>query len=327
MEKGRLTAQDFPRKMGHQLGGILQSGGRLSAQQVCDYMTSLDIDLETLMIMMLPFAAELSIAPISHFSVGAVAASRNQDGSATLYLGANMEFQKSPLSSSLHAEQAAINHAWLHGESSIDFLATSAAPCGYCRQFLNELHRSEQLQILLPSDSEEQPWTVETLGSLLPNAFGPLHLGVKDRLLAPPSSPYPLQLHHSQSNDPVIQSALQAASLSYAPYVIGASSITNKTCSPAYAGVALQTEDGEIYCGRHAMNAAHNPSLSPLQSALSFMKMSHSSIAFQTITRCVLVETPTLVSQKQITKSILSSIAPELGLEYYLADSPSEDKK
>ena len=53
----------------------------------------------------------------------------------------------------------------------------------------------------------------------------------------------------------------RAATQSYAPY------------SHSYAGVALQIQDGTLFCGRYAENAAFNPSLPPLQSALIMLRM------------------------------------------------------
>ena len=49
--------------------------------------------------------------------------------------------------------------------------------------------------------------------------------------------------------------------MSYAPY------------SKSYAGVALRTQNGQIVTGAYAENAAFNPSLSPLQAALSQLNL------------------------------------------------------
>ena len=70
-------------------------------------------------------------------------------GSGTLYFGANIEFEGLPLCETIHAEQAAILHAWLGGEATIELLATSAAPCGFCRQFMVELPEPRP-QIVMP---------------------------------------------------------------------------------------------------------------------------------------------------------------------------------
>lgn len=59
------------------------------------------------------------------------------------------------------------------------------------------------------------------------------------------------------SPDKLVECALAAADASYAPY------------TAAYAGVAIQTRTGALYVGRYAENAAFNPSLSVIGSALA----------------------------------------------------------
>ncbi len=83
-----------------------------------------------------------------------------------------------------------------------------------------------------------------------------------------------------------------------------------------YAGVAVQLEDGAIYAGRNAENAAYNPSLSPLLSALTFMNMSRALTATRVVKRCVLVEVPALASQRSFTEAALAACAPAVKLEY-----------
>jgi cytidine deaminase len=78
----------------------------------------------------------------------------------------------------------------------------------------------------------------------------------------------------------------------------------------------VELADGKIYAGRHAENAAYNPSLSPLQSALTFMKMARPSVTPE-ITRCVLVEVPTLASQFSATEASLAACAAGVALEYH----------
>jgi len=60
-------------------------------------------------------------------------------GSGTLYVGCNLEFANLPLYNSVHAEQFFLVNALHNGETSIEKLAISAAPCGHCRQFFSEL--------------------------------------------------------------------------------------------------------------------------------------------------------------------------------------------
>jgi cytidine deaminase len=118
-------------------------------------------------------------------------------------------------------------------------------------------------------------------------------------------------VENGAQSDPVVAAALTSACQSYAPYRIGG--------SHAYAGVAVQLADGSIYAGRHAANAAYNPSLSPLASALMFMKLSQPLVAARDLNRCVLVEVPTLASQRSATEAALAACAPDVKLEYHAA--------
>ena len=203
------------------------------------------LELPQLTLTLLPLAAAFSYATISHFHVGAIV----WGGSGNFYLGANMEFSRQSLSQTIHAEQCAINHAWLHNEISLLGITINASPCGHCRQFMNETSSAQTLRIYLPTSEHSLP-------QLLPAAFGPRDLGVLDGLLQPQQHPLPHQL-----TDRLLLAAAEAATQSYAPY------------SHSYAGVALQTQDGTLFCGRYAENAAFNPSLPPLQSALIMLRM------------------------------------------------------
>jgi cytidine deaminase len=219
-----------------------QSAGGYLPAAVVERIVGAGVPLEQLMLELIPRAKQFAIPSISKFFVGAVA----RGVSGNLYFGANYEFPGQALSFTVHAEQAATMHAISFGETGIDLLAVSAAPCGYCRQFLNELTTAFTLQITLPNTP------TSSLKSLLPNAFGPTDLGIAAALMSPQS--------HNMTLDPpiddVTNAALNAANTSYAPY------------SRSYAGVALKTADGSIYAGSVAENAAFNPSMSPLEAAI-----------------------------------------------------------
>jgi cytidine deaminase len=194
---------------------------------------------------LLPNAAAFAKPPVSNFRVGAVA----RGTSGTLYLGTNLEFAGEALSFTMHAEQSAVVSAWMGGESGIDVIATSAAPCGYCRQFLNELVTARELLVVMPNESRP-------LSELLPSSFGPRDLGIDGGLLQAGNHRLTID-----GEDPLAEGALRAANMSYAPY------------SKSYAGVALRTKDGRMFIGAYAENAAFNPSLSPLQAALSQLNL------------------------------------------------------
>ena len=203
------------------------------------------VDIDRLMTMLLPFAAEYAKPPISNFKVGAV--SRGLSGN--LYYGTNVELAGEALSFTVHAEQSSVTNAWMNGEEGIGRIAVTAAPCGYCRQFLNELVTAERLIVTMPT-------TTSTLTELLPSAFGPRDLGIAGGLMQ--------HEHHGLAiaeNDDAARAALVAADMSYAPY------------SKSFAGVALRTKDGVLASGAYAENAAFNPSLSPLEAALSQLNL------------------------------------------------------
>ncbi len=272
----------------------------LSAADVRARAAERKLSREELVLELLPWAASFARAPISNFRVGALVLGR----SGALYVGANLEFPGAALTFSVHAEQAAVSNAWIHGEAGITLLASSAAPCGYCRQFLNELPAASELRVLAPGQSPT------VLGELLPASFGPRDLGVADRLMQP--SHHSLELAEP-SPDVLTAAALEAAAAAYAPY------------SGTYAGVGLRIAGGSVFQGRYAENAGFNPSLSPLQGALIALALAGGSYA--AIEAAVLVEASESVpgrpaygaSQRSVTEALLAAVAPSATLAYLRA--------
>jgi cytidine deaminase len=310
----KKAVSNFPQNVRADIDSIWEKGGCLPANVVERMLGSAFAEIGTLMMQLLPLAQQFAIVPLSHYQVGAVAAGVPIPGSGwcNLYLGANFEFQSASLIFTVHAEQSATNNAWLSGEHGIQALAISAAPCGYCRQFLYELVTAQQLSILLPNDSKNPlSYSSTPLTTFLPNAFGPSDLGVAGGLMDAKLCTHNLKLNSGSPTDSVIAAALAAASGSYAPYT------TDKTYG--YAGVAIQLADESIYGGRYAENAAYNPTLLPLESALTFMNMNQPQSATRTLTRCVLVEVPSLSSQLSATRAVLAAYAPQISAEYYTA--------
>ncbi|MCA1659972.1 MAG: cytidine deaminase [Verrucomicrobiaceae bacterium] len=299
----------LPEKIRAEIDRIWDKRGVLAADAVARLGIPQD-EIGTLMMQLLPLARLYAVVPVSDFAVGAVAAGMPDatTGRCSLYLGANFEFADTALSFTVHAEQAATNNAWLSGERGIQSLAITDAPCGYCRQFLYELVTAQQLTILLPTEPDSLTYTLTPLTEFLPRPFGPNDLGVEGGLMDPALCSHNLALESGAPADPVVAAALSAACGSYAPY--------STNGSHAYAGVAVQLADGSIYAGRHAENAAYNPSLSPFQSALAFMSMSQPLGATGVVNRCVLVEVPTIASQRSATQAALASYAPTVELEY-----------
>jgi len=237
--------------------------GYLIAEEVKALVGTLRISVEELMEKLLPIAASRAIVPISGFKVGAVC--RGESGS--LYFGANLEFPGEALQNTVHAEQAAIANAISYGETGIRAITISAAPCGGCRQFMNELRNAEKLKIQVPKVGSF------LLGNLLPSSFGPGNLGRGERLMDPQDHPLQLVKH---SNDKLVLKALEAASSSYAPY------------SSCYSAVALEIGQGYIFTGTYAENAAYNNSLLPHQAALAVLIMR--AYLFSDIKRAVFVQ-------------------------------------
>jgi cytidine deaminase len=269
-------------------------GGYFTPAQVQGLMVTLNVDLYQLMNFLVPYATKYATPPISNFQVGAVA----HGLSGAIYFGANIEFYNEALSFTVHAEQASIAHAISYGETGIDCLAISAAPCGYCRQFLYEITNCSSTPDITILINKEQ----YLLSALLPQAFGPQDLSVTTRLMLPQNNN--IQLIPPPA-DQFIENALIAANKSYSPYTFD------------YSGVCLVTTNG-CYVGAYAENAAYNPSMSPLEAAVVQLIMSGDSYA--NINRAILVEAQTnKISQLTATTDVLSAIAESVKLEYYQA--------
>lgn len=253
--------------------------GVIGTAEAAGLATSLGVTVEQLAQKLVPVAQLYAVTPISHYDVGAVGVGV----SGSLYLGANLEVAGQALSFTVHAEQAAVANAWMSGEKRLRALAISAAPCGYCRQFLYELVGASKLAIKLKTGSQ-------LLTDYLPNAFGPRSLKQKGGLMQVQNN----RLKVARSLDAVGAAALAAANASYSPY------------TKTFAGVALKTNGGVICTGRYAENAAYNPSLSPLQAALSQLVLHGQT--FGSITKAVLVEASGPASQIDATKAVLRSV-------------------
>lgn len=265
----------------------------LSSDQREQLITQTGLTEKEVCLALLSEAAAYAHPPISNFRVGAIA----KGLSGTLYFGANIELVGANLNQTIHAEQAAITHAWMKGETGISDLFISESPCGYCRQFMTELTTSDCLNIILP-DIEPQ-----SLQQILPHFFGPADLGITDKLMAPIDH----QLDSHEFN-PLEQEAGLALNHSYAPY------------SHAYSGMALALSNGVIIRGAYAENAAFNPSLSPLQTAIIMLIMSGYSLSM--ITSAALVEVKNSpLKHYEPSLTLLRAINPSITLTYQTIDN------
>lgn len=252
----------------------------LNAEQVRLMTSQTGLDPAALAFALLPLAAACSVAPISNFYVGAVA----RGVSGNLYFGANMEFRGASMQQTVHAEQSAVTHAWMRGETRLESITVNYTPCGHCRQFMNELNSGTALEIHLPDRA------VASLGEYLPYSFGPRDLAIETLLMDEVNHGY----QHADA-DPLVQQALAACNQSHAPY------------SQSHSGVALESLSGQVFSGRYAENAAFNPSLPPLQAALIVLNLSGEDCS--QIRQAVLVERrDSLVSQQDATRATLSAL-------------------
>jgi cytidine deaminase len=276
---------DFPANARDMLAAIILAPGFrgvITAQQVNALAAKIPTSVDNLLLLLVPFAQCYAIPPVSDYPVGVIA--QGQTGNA--YFGANMEYVGTALSFTVHGEQSATTNAWLNGEQGLTNIAISAAPCGYCRQFLYEITTAATLEVLLLG----QPPVMLT--DLIPQAFGPNDLGVTAALMSPENHGLKLD---PPPTDPVVQAALAAANASYAPYTQG------------YAGVAIATASGVTYTGRYAENAAFNPSMSPLESALTMW--SFGGNPNDAIKKAVLVEAPSPADQANVTAEVLATVS------------------
>lgn len=281
----------FPASVAGYLTEILDApdyDATISEEQFQKLLALSGLSDNELRIALLPIAATYSYAAISNFFVGAIA----RGLSGRLYFGANMEFDGVQLGQTVHAEQSAISHAWMKGESGLKDITVNFSPCGHCRQFMNELSSAETLNIQLPERDEK------SLHQYLPEAFGPSDLGITTPLMQP--------MNHGKTTDEedaLINDALRALNMSHAPY-------TNN-----FSGVAIKTKIGKTITGAYAENAAFNPSLPPLQVALIQMQLAQ--IPLTEMESVALVEmNDASISHLADTQATIEALNPDVPVTY-----------
>jgi cytidine deaminase len=270
-----------------ELVAVPDYAAHISAADVKSLAANESKSVADLMLALLPLAKTLARPPISNFYVGAVAHGVSGD----IYFGANLEIRGQSLGNSVHGEQSAIANCYMHNEEGIAAIAVNEAPCGHCRQFMNELSPERDLQVLVHGNAPTK------LSLLLPESFGPKDLGG--------SGAFPIKktdLEAPKSSDRAVAAALEAARMSYAPY------------SKSPSGVALVTRSGRVFKGSYFENAAFNPSLPPLQTAL--LALIAGGEEFGAITRAVLAEAEhSMITQSNSTETVLSAITPGVKLQ------------
>lgn len=269
--------------------------GQIRASAAAKLAQNESMTVDQLMVALIPLAQSYSLAPISNFHVGVVV----RGASGCLYTGANIEIPGQCLGFAVHAEQSALSNAYMHQEDSVPTLAVGGAPCGHCRQFMEEMSPDGEMLILIPNAASVK------LSVLLPSAFSPAALGMKHGAF--PIQESGLVLANTPS-DPLAVAALDAARKSYAPY------------SKSQSGVAIRTAKDRIYRGSYIENVAFNPSLSPLQIALA--QMIAGGDAYSAISAVTLVEVPgSQISQRPVSEIVLGAIAPKVKLQVLSAQS------
>lgn len=255
-----------------------------------------NLSTEQLLKELIPIAKTMAKPFISKYYVGAAGVGK----SGNIYLGVNLEFPGFSLNQTVHGEQFVTANAKNNGEEELTDIAVSAAPCGHCRQFLNEIGNGEKLSVIIP-DKQPTP-----LAHFLPDSFGPKDLGVEGALLSPRDNKLQLISPLEENNPDKLQinEALKAANIAYAPY------------SNSPSGAAIKTTNGEIFRGSYLENAAFNPSLSPLQSALITM-IAHGH-DYPDIEKVILVEKQNANAEQTLsTSSLLKNIAPNASCAVY----------
>ncbi|HET6175984.1 MAG TPA: cytidine deaminase [Candidatus Sulfotelmatobacter sp.] len=266
--------------------------GQISAADAMAIAQNENLSSEKLMVALLPLAQSYARAPISNFFVGVVV--RGANGS--LYTGANIEIPGQCLGFAVHAEQSALSNAYMHSEKSVTALAVGGAPCGHCRQFIDEMSPDGNMLILIPDKPPAK------LSTLLPAAFGPDALGMQHGAFP---VPYTNLSPGGYSGGPEVLAALEAARQSYAPY------------SKSPSGVAIRTSR-RIYRGSYIESVAFNPSLSPLQTALAALIAAGED--YSSISAVALVEAQgAKISQRPVTEIVLNTIAPSAKLLFSVA--------
>ena len=244
---------------------------------------------------LLPLAASLSVTPVSGFQVGTVA----EGGSGNIYFGANLEFLQQPLKVTVHAEQCVVTNAWHQGETRLKRLMVNEAPCGHCRQFLKELNRIDEMQIIIDRSPGGEIVNC-TIADLLPGAFGPDDLGVKEYLMSDVCYPLTLAEVSLAENSELAQAALGAARRSHAPI------------SNSRAGVALQLSSGRVVTGRYGENAAFNPGISAMEAVVVNWRMSLLAQPEDRIVAAVMVEQQGTSSQRYLAEALLADYGVKL---------------
>lgn len=173
---------------------VLYEGSESGLSAIAETFSSRVISIEMVseIIAKARLAAAKSYAPYSHFTVGVSGVFEAPDGSFLIIDGANQE--NAAYSPVQCGETVAIAQARVRGYHTIRMLAVYGmpdssveqairdvaasqwvAPCGRCRQVINETAADDCLIIFVRGDGQIM---VVTFADLFPFAFGPKNLGI-----------------------------------------------------------------------------------------------------------------------------------------------------
>lgn len=320
----------------------------INAAKAAKLRTASGLGREQFLASLVQPTADLARPPISKFHVGAVGLGE----SGRIFRGVNLEFPKLPLNYSVHAEQFLVANALQHGEKQLVFIAVSAAPCGHCRQFLQELRDAGNIKVLITDGKDNE---VHPLSYFLPHRFGPDDLLSKDfpLLLEPRSnglialanpdisngddcSNLHVDFHGEVAEDkerdsieePSLRSWLHERKPSLIDLKIAAFTAANASYAPytrCPSGIAIATRKGEVYTGSYMESAAYNPGLPALQAAIVAFICGGGG-DYDEIETVVLVETKdALVWQAATVRLALQSLAPQAS--FHVAEADFQQRK
>ena len=275
-----------------------KQAGRLDPQQIDDLCKLLSLSPTELLKGLMPLAASMSTCAVSGFHVGAIVEGYRENAQGPYYLGANFELSGQPLKITIHAEQSAISNAWHQGETRLRRLYVNEAPCGHCRQFMNELNKVDEMEFVVNQIGKDQQ-KIYRIADLLPDAFGPADLKQEERLLSASAE----VIESPAPEDTLVTAATKAASQSYAPY------------SGCRSGVALLLESGDIVIGQYAENVAFNPGVMAIEAALCNLRLNNLGKPDSRIVDAVMVEKSVPTSHRTLGEAIMADMAVQL--RYY----------
>lgn len=216
---------------------------KMKENHVCENEEQTIIDALTPLMYM---ASSYAFCQCSQFPVGGCCYCKE---SGNAYIGFNMEASKQWIQYTVHGEQCTLNNAFIHGEKQVDLIVISFTPCGFCRQFLNQLKNREELIIHIITLKK-----TFRLPELLPFDFRPSDLPVIE---FPDPNKFTITKEGDDCDEEMIQKVVECAKQSR---------LDNLLC---YLAVGLITKDKKLVVGNYIENCAHNPSFHPMNGAIS----------------------------------------------------------